>query len=206
MLRMCWFAVVVLLLLKMATAQDSLSGSEVKTVGSAKTQPARKKSVSAYAQAPVLSERRSWLTDSLFVLQEQIERQRDSFNRVLQLKNNQFLQLQNELSRRREEIRNYNAELSDLRGDNLQSLHTNSILFIINVVVGILLVVSLGWMYWRKRSEPGLNPRGRWNNQPAGEPSFDHRLDRIQKLGSLRDRGLLTEEEFNLQKRQMLGE
>ncbi|MBK7886762.1 MAG: SHOCT domain-containing protein [Bacteroidetes bacterium] len=31
-------------------------------------------------------------------------------------------------------------------------------------------------------------------------------MDRIQKLGNLRDKGLLTDDEFNLQKRQILGE
>ena len=38
------------------------------------------------------------------------------------------------------------------------------------------------------------------------DENFDYKLDRIQKLGSLRDKGLLTDEEFNLQKSQILGE
>jgi hypothetical protein len=38
------------------------------------------------------------------------------------------------------------------------------------------------------------------------EDNFEHKLDRIQKLGNLRDKGLLTDDEFNLQKQQILGE
>ena len=44
------------------------------------------------------------------------------------------------------------------------------------------------------------------NVKVSKDESFDHKLDRIQKLGSLRDKGLLTDEEFNLQKSQILGE
>lgn len=204
---MRWMAIVLLLLLKTAVAQDSLTAKAVKQALPAKAQTVKKKAAGIEAKPVPVTERRTSLTDSIIVLQEQLLRQRDSFDKTLQQKDDELGQLQSELTRRKEQIRNYEAELSDLRGDNLQSSHTNSILFIFNIVVGILLVVSLGWMYLRKRSEPGFNSRGRWSASPDGpEPSFDHRLDRIQKLGSLRDRGLLTEEEFNLQKRQILGE
>jgi predicted nucleic acid-binding Zn-ribbon protein len=203
---MRWMAIVLLLLLKTAVAQDSLTAKAVKQALPAKAQTVKKKAAGIEAKPVPVTERRVSLSDSIIVLQEQLLRQRDSFDKTLQQKDDELGQLQSELSRRKEQIRNYESELSDLRGDNLQSSHTNSILFIFNIVVGILLVVSLGWMYLRKRSEPGLNTHRRWNSQEAGEPSFDHRLDRIQKLGSLRDRGLLTEEEFNLQKRQILGE
>lgn len=206
MMQMRWMLIVLMLLLETAVAQDSLPGKTVKPAAPARVQSVKKKTPSAEVKPVFNTERRASLADSILVLQEQLLRQRDSFDKSLQQKDNELRELQSELTRRKEQIRNYESELSDLRGDNLQSSHTNSILFIFNIVVGILLVISLGWMYLRKRSEPALNPRGRWNSQDTGEPSFDHRLDRIQKLGSLRDRGLLTEEEFNLQKRQILGE
>lgn len=153
------------------------------------------------------SGRRYRLADSLVSLQQAMSAQRDSFSRALRSRELELRQAQEELVRRKEQIRDYESELTDLRGHNLQSSHTNSVLFIINLVVGLLLLVALGWMYLRRRSEPRMGSKGRWNPQPeSGQAGFDHRLDRIQKLGSLRDRGLLTEEEFNLQKRQILGE
>lgn len=51
----------------------------------------------------------------------------------------------------------------------------------------------------------GYSGNGSNTAYPAVSP-LDHRLERIEKLGNLRDKGLLTEEEFSLQKKQILAE
>ncbi|MBK7964890.1 MAG: SHOCT domain-containing protein [Bacteroidetes bacterium] len=100
--------------------------------------------------------------------------------------------------------------LKDAQGDTLQSNHANSILFIFNVIVGIFLLIALLWMFTKKRNDGDDKnnddtPR-RKNSKSGQDENFEHKLDRIQKLGNLRDKGLLTDEEFNLQKSQILGE
>jgi hypothetical protein len=63
-------------------------------------------------------------------------------------------------------------------------------------------------MFMRKKgddAEPTPAPAGN-SRKSVVEENFEHKLERIQKLGNLRDKGLLTDEEFNLQKKQILGE
>lgn len=111
-----------------------------------------------------------------------------------------------ELLKVNEENKKLSERLEESQGDNLQSSHTNSILFIFNVGVGIFLLIALIWMFMRKGSEESSKPLATARKGTNGEEYFDSKLERIQKLGSLRDKGLLTDEEFNLQKKQILGE
>jgi hypothetical protein len=98
---------------------------------------------------------------------------------------------------------NLTLELEKTKGDQLQTSHTSSILLIFNIIAGIILLVTLIWIYNRKKpdeNEEEVIPRVH-NNRDHVEA----KIDRIEKLGKLRDKGLLTEEEFLSQKRQILG-
>ena len=82
---------------------------------------------------------------------------------------------------------------------------------IFNLVVGLFLLLALLWLFVRRKSD-GVNIPAVKKVQVQEEVKaplevqFDHKLDRIQKLGGLRDKGLLTDEEFIVQKKQILGE
>ncbi len=106
-----------------------------------------------------------------------------------------------ELKRLTDENIKLKSDLEESMGDNLQSSHTSSILFIFNIIVAVILLVALIWMFMRKKETTSSSN----NNYGAGENS-DAKLEMIEKLGNLRDKGLLTDEEFNLQKRQLFGE
>lgn len=110
---------------------------------------------------------------------------------ALELERNQLLEDKSKLS----------SDLEEALGDNLQSSHTNSILFIFNIIVGILLLVAIIWMFLRKKSDVN-----RFKSNDSISEESDSRFARIEKLGNLRDKGLLTEEEFIFQKRQILGD
>lgn len=93
------------------------------------------------------------------------------------------------------------SDLEESMGDNLQSSHTSSILFIFNIIVAVILLVALIWIFMRKK-ETNVKSNGAYGLAENN----DVKLEMIEKLGNLRDKGLLTDEEFNLQKKQLFGD
>lgn len=156
-------------------------------------------------------DRRGMLIDSLSAFVDYILVQQDSLKQIMQSQKAKMDSGMLALEEVTAENAKLKEELKEAQGDTLQSNHTSSILFIFNVTVGIFLLIALLWMFARKKNEGDGNADD--NDSPRKhksgglkDESFDYKLDRIQKLGSLRDKGLLTEDEFNLQKSQILGE
>ena len=162
------------------------------------------------AQKPraMVYDRRGLIIDSLISTLDLIRIQQDSMRRMLRQQTAKMEELSAENLNLKEENTKLKSELEDAQGDNLQSSHTNSVLFIFNVGVGIFLLIALIWMFMRKKGdERGDSDRsGTGARKKVVEENFENKLERIQKLGNLRDKGLLTEDEFNLQKRKILGE
>lgn len=156
----------------------------------------------------VVYDRRGMIIDSLISTLDLIRIQQDSMRRMLRQQTAKMDELSSENLKLKEENTNLKSELEDAQGDNLQSSHTNSVLFIFNVGVGIFLLIALIWMFMRKKGDDrNDSERGGATARKKGvEENFENKLERIQKLGNLRDKGLLTEDEFNLQKKQILGE
>lgn len=151
------------------------------------------------------SEIRSWRTwvDTLNQRIETMSAEHDTLkaaHRSLQARN---LQLSKENEKLGEELRFLQSELEETRSEHLQTAHTRSILFILNLLAGFFLLVALIWIFYRRRTDkPLLQIKRTRRNGELEEDS----LSRLEKLGNLREKGLLTEEEFNFQKRQLLGE
>jgi hypothetical protein len=107
-----------------------------------------------------------------------------------------------------EEIKKLESELNAAKGEQLQTSHTSSVLLVFNILAGIILLVALVWIFTRRKggseSVPDTAIRT-INNIPASADPVETRLERIEKLGRLRDKGLLTEDEFQMQKKQLLG-
>lgn len=154
-------------------------------------------------------DRRAMLIDSLSSFVDYILVQQDSLKQIMQSQKERMDSSISALQEVSAENATLQESLKDAQGDTLQSNHTNSILFIFNLGVGIFLLIALLWMFMKKKSDgerEGDEVSSKSNVKVSKDESFDHKLDRIQKLGSLRDKGLLTDEEFNLQKSQILGE
>ena len=153
-----------------------------------------------------------WVIDSLQAAIVSLSAKKDSLADVTRDQEARLQAMVAQMHRLTEENKNISSELENANGDKLQSSHTNSILYIFNVLLGIILLIALVWMMSKKKpGEPekpinnGYSTNGNHELSQA-VPALDHRLERIEKLGNLRDKGLLTEEEFNLQKKQILAE
>jgi hypothetical protein len=167
--------------------------------------------IGAVIKKPVVQilDRRAMLIDSLSSFVDYILVQQDSLKQIIKSQKERMDSSISALQEVRAENATLKESLKDAQGDTLQSNHTNSILFIFNLGVGIFLLIALLWMFMKKKSDGEREDdevSSKSNVKVSKDESFDHKLDRIQKLGSLRDKGLLTDEEFNLQKSQILGE
>jgi putative oligomerization/nucleic acid binding protein len=109
-------------------------------------------------------------------------------------------------------------KLSTYKGDNLKLDQSNRILIIFNAIVGVLLLTTLIWFLrniGRKKAPDKTKtvsvietaaPSNRKTPAPTNDNEyFDTKLEQLEKLGVLRDKGILNEEEFNRQKQQILG-
>jgi hypothetical protein len=141
------------------------------------------------------------LIDSLSFELESSLKAKESLNIQNEKLKNKLSAVELERNHLLEEKSKLSSDLEEALGDNLQSSHTNSILFIFNIIVGILLLVAIIWMFLRKKSDVN-----RFTTNESITEKSDNRFARIEKLGNLRDKGLLTEEEFIFQKRQILGD
>jgi len=153
-------------------------------------------------------DRRAMIIDSLVRTVDQIHIQQDSMRRMLKQQSAVVEELTAGNLKLQEENTRLKEQLADARGDNLQSSHTSSVLFVFNVIVGVFLLIALLWMFVRRKVDDREESPASVNGarKPVLEGNFENKLERIQKLGSLRDKGLLTDDEFNLQKQQILGE
>jgi hypothetical protein len=144
--------------------------------------------------------------DTLTIESNDLRSQNDSLLMLIndELANSRALEQQNK--QLTETNRNLKNELEAVRNDQLQTSHTSSVLLIFNILAGIILLVSLLWIFTRKRGSPAASDEVPFTGVLRKVPDHvDTRMERIEKLGKLRDKGLLTEEEFQLQKKQILG-
>jgi hypothetical protein len=174
--------------------------------------PSGSKRISGVSKKPIVQtiDRRSVLIDSLASFVDYILLQQDSLKQIMRSQKERLDSSVASLEAASAENVKLKESLKDAQGDTLQSNHANSILFIFNVIVGIFLLIALLWMFTKKRGDGDDrnvdDATNQKNSRPGQDENFEYKLDRIQKLGSLRDKGLLTDEEFNLQKSQILGE
>jgi FtsZ-binding cell division protein ZapB len=116
--------------------------------------------------------------------------------------------------RLKKDVKQLEENLDTAINEKLQSSHTNSVLFIFIFITGLIVLLALIWLFMRKPAtvahyqdtRTDLEDDDDEDDKSSGLNSVDHQLERIEKLGSLREKGLLTDDEFNLQKKQILGE
>ncbi|MEO5569994.1 MAG: SHOCT domain-containing protein [Bacteroidia bacterium] len=110
-------------------------------------------------------------------------------------------------------------KLTSYKGDNLKLDQSNRILIIFNAIVGILLLTTLVWFLRNigKKKSPDKNKTAPGNEisitsnnkfqtvSKNDNQFFDAKLEQLEKLGVLREKGILNDDEFNRQKQQILG-
>ncbi len=150
------------------------------------------------------------LFDSLQNVISVLNSRNDSLINITKEQEGELKSIGSQLKQLSEENNNISNELLSANDDKLKSSHTNSILYIFNVLLGIIMLIALVWFMGRKKSLIGDKVSGNGfatnGKKEAFAPTIDYQLDRIEKLGNLRDKGLLTDDEFNFQKKQILAE
>jgi chromosome segregation ATPase len=121
-------------------------------------------------------------------------------------------ELDNDIEQLEGEKKNLKEELDGFYSDNLHLNQSNRILIAFNILVGVLLLVTLVFFLRRmgknKISPPDTKPET--DIKAPGKVasnvhmSFEDKLTQLEKLGMLKEKGVLTDEEFNIQKRSLL--
>lgn len=145
------------------------------------------------------------LSDSLAQEISALKSQNDSFLQLLNDETSKVNLLTTELKDKTEANENLKSELALVKGNQLQTSHTSSILQIFCGIVAVILLIFIFWS-WMRRKNPGNDDEEvEVRTIPvASKDNVETRMERIEKLGKLRDKGLLTEEEFQIQKKQIL--
>ena len=147
---------------------------------------------------------KNFIIDSLSSQVGLMNRQNDSLLFLLNDEVTRVRSLEKELASAREANQNLEKELDLMRGDQLQTTHKSSILLIFNVIVAIILLIALIWIFNKRKVDESPRQQERTTPKVTADP-MERKMERIEKLGKLRDKGLLTDEEFLSQKKQILG-
>ena len=110
-----------------------------------------------------------------------------------------------------EEKKKLESNVDAYQGENLKLSQSNRILIVFNSFVAVLLIVTLVF-YLRKMNRKPVSVVG---NSTASKPvavsnhsvhaSFEDKLQQLERLGKLREKGFLSDDEFLSEKNRVLG-
>ncbi|MBL7929378.1 MAG: SHOCT domain-containing protein [Bacteroidia bacterium] len=150
-------------------------------------------------------------TDSLTLVTISQQTQITALNKKIENRDVTITALDSLANKQKAEIAELTKELETYRGQNLKLDQSNRILIIFNSIVGFLLLVTLVWFVrnlGKKKSKSNFEaaPSGsKTAASPSGIRNVESKLEQLERLSKLREKGILTEEEFNFQKQQVLG-
>ncbi len=158
--------------------------------------------------------------DSLAMANQLLQARVDSIHYANQSNNSYTQTLQNEVRSLADEKSTIQKELDSVKADKFILARRNWILLFFNVGVAILLTLALVYtiVSLRKRKSQGapgyqqevqvMKPRPitGFNTQinKVAFDAYDNKLEKIEMLGRLREKGLITDDEFIMQKQQLL--
>ncbi len=104
-----------------------------------------------------------------------------------------------------------NTRLSQFKEHNLKLDQSNRILIVFNSIVGFLLLITLVWFVrnlGKKKSSvmpETKNTADKGSNAVNSLRNIESKLEQLERLNRLREKNILTEGEFENEKRQILG-
>ena len=138
---------------------------------------------------------------------QEIIRQRDSSISEMDL----------QIQKMQASINKLHSSNSEVTSQNLKLDQSNRILIIFNSVVGVLLLSTLVWFLRNigRKKTPRPKPATPFeatsttviNPVPTSQNNhfhFENKLQQLERLGKLKEKGVLNDEEFNFQKQQIL--
>lgn len=121
-------------------------------------------------------------------------------------------ELRDQMLKMQEEQQSLVATKTDIEDENLKLNQSNRILIIFNSVVAVLLVITLIFVIKKAgRKMPAASapapqrPVSSNNNHSNKLASFEDKLAQLEKLGGLKEKGILSDEEFQEEKQRILG-
>lgn len=122
-------------------------------------------------------------------------------------------ELNDRLAAMENERKSLEANNTEVTDENLQLSQSNRILIIFNSVVAVLLVITLVFVIRRAGRKTVPQPASTQTTSSTSASSslnqrfssFEDKLTQLEKLGALKERGILSEEEFLAEKRRILG-
>jgi hypothetical protein len=103
------------------------------------------------------------------------------------------------------------GNVSSFKGENLKLNQSNRILIVFNSLVAILLLVTLVFFLRRMGQKKTVTSDSQMVTVldkvegPVRFVNFEDKLQQLERLAKLREKGLLSEEEFNSEKHMVLG-
>lgn len=103
------------------------------------------------------------------------------------------------------------GNVNSFKGENMKLNQSNRILIVFNSLVAVLLIISLVFFLKKlgskKPSEGNVKSDSTDPLKPTGGSfvTLEEKLQQLERLGKLREKGLLSESEFLAEKQQILG-
>ena len=121
-------------------------------------------------------------------------------------------ELRDRILKMEQEQKSLEASKTDVEGENLKLNQSNRILIIFNSVVAVLLVITLIFVIKRAGKKLPLPATATPARPKVSESlpvnklaTFEDKLAQLEKLGELKEKGILSDEEFQNEKQRILG-
>ncbi len=138
---------------------------------------------------------------------------------IIQSRDSALAETKLQMLKMQDSVNDLQANNSEVINRNRKLDQSNRILIIFNSVVGILLLTTLIWFLRnigrKKTSKPKTvipfeaTSTTVLNQAPATQNNnhlhFENKLQQLERLGKLKEKGVLNDEEFNFQKQQILS-
>ncbi len=178
------------------------------SIGQVKPIPARV--VRTIQTAPKLSAEKL-LIDSLSSSLEGLKIKCDVTDSLLDAERSTSSDLREQVIKLDDYRKKLEGNIGSYKGENLKLNQSNRILIAFNSLVAILLVISLVFFLKKignRKTTQAKNTSGNIEDSIIGkEPnlSLEDKLQQLERLGKLREKGLLSENEFLAEKQKVLG-
>jgi len=146
------------------------------------------------------------LLDEAFAINEQLDEK-------VVAQESRISDLTSQINKLDKEKNDLTTQADGFYSDNLHLNQSNRILIAFNFLVGVLLLITLIFFLRRIGKNKQIENIESSNNEfkPSVvknfnnvHTSFEDKLDQLEKLGKLKEKGVLTDDEFNVQKRSLL--
>lgn len=134
----------------------------------------------------------------------------DSLDSIIEAERQSSADLRDQLIKLDDYRKKLEGNVDSFKGENLKLNQSNRILIAFNSLVAVLLIVSLVFFLRKigksRKIPPVVNtPSGGKQTEQVKFATFEDKLAQLERLGKLREKELLSEDEFIVEKQKILG-